>query len=160
MRGRKLPKLPGSGIGAMLVLLVSACGGGGGSGAHGEIGDITVSRAVAWSAADIKGATIGMEIHNAGDAADTLVGVSAAVGDATLHSEAPGQGMQPVPLVPLERKGSLRFGRGLHVMVTDLPKSPAPGDSVRLTLRFARAGALDLNVPVLKYSAALTALGE
>src|SRR4029077_882806 len=103
-------------------------------GAHGTIGDVSVSHAVAWGAADVKAATIGMEIHNAGDAADTLVGVTAAAGDATLHNEAPGQGMHPIPVVPLERKGSLRFGRGLHVMVTDLPKSPVAGDSVRLTL--------------------------
>jgi copper(I)-binding protein len=45
-------------------------------------------------------------------------------------------------------------------MLTEMPDHPKPGQTVPVTLRFARAGALDLAVPVLRYSDALEALGE
>jgi copper(I)-binding protein len=77
-----------------------------------------------------------------------------------LHSEVAGQGMRPVPVLPLAPRGSVRIGRGLHVMVESLRDAPATGSSIPLTLRFARAGPMELSVPVLRYSEALTALGE
>jgi len=46
------------------------------------------------------------------------------------------------------------------VMVESLKDAPATGGTIPLTLRFARAGSMDLSVPVLRYSDALTALGE
>jgi copper(I)-binding protein len=45
-------------------------------------------------------------------------------------------------------------------MVDGLQVVPAAGTTVPVTLRFARAGPMDLSVPVLRYSEALTALGE
>ncbi len=130
------------------------------AGARGTSGPISVKHAVAWSAADVKAVTIGMEIGNDGDAVDTLVGVTSPLGAAMLHTEVPGEGMRPVPALPLQRHTSIRIGRGLHVMVESLQKTPSAGATIPITLRFARAGAIDLSVPVLKYSDALTALGE
>lgn len=129
-------------------------------GARGSTGTIRVTHAVAWSAAGVKAATVGMEISNEGDATDTLIAVTSPAGAAMLHTEVAGQGMRPVPVLPLAPRGSIRIGRGLHVMVESLKDAPATGSSIPLTLRFARAGPLELSVPVLRYSDALTALGE
>ena len=48
-------------------LVAAACSRPVGVGAHGTTGSIRVTHAVAWSAADVKAATVGMEIGNAGD---------------------------------------------------------------------------------------------
>lgn len=141
-------------------LLLAACARSPGVGATGNRGSISVRHAVAWSAADVKSATVGMEISNAGDAPDTLVGVTSRAGAATLHTEVAGQGMRPVPALPLPPRGAIRIGRGLHVMVENLREVPVSGDTIPLTLRFAQAGAIELSVPVLRYSEALSALGE
>jgi copper(I)-binding protein len=145
-------------IGSSLV--IAGCSRPAGAGAHGSSGALQVTHAVAWSAADVKAATIGMEISNGGDATDTLVAVTSPAGAAMLHTEVTGQGMRPVPALPLPPRGSVRIGRGLHVMVENLKDAPATGTTIPLTLRFARGGAIDLSVPVLRYSEALTALGE
>jgi copper(I)-binding protein len=141
-------------------LVCSACSRPVGVGAHGNTGSIRVTHAVAWSAADVKAATVGMEISNGGDAFDTLIAVTSPAGAAMLHTEASGQGMRPVPVLPLAPRASIRIGRGLHVMVESLKDVPATGSTIPLTLRFARAGSMDLSVPVLRYSEALSALGE
>ena len=65
----------------------------------------------------------------------------------------------PRPL-PLPRRSAIRIGRGLHVMIEGLQATPAPGKVIPLTLRFAHAGPMELSIPVLRYSEALTALGE
>jgi copper(I)-binding protein len=129
-------------------------------GARGSIGSISVTRAVAWGAADVKAATVGMEINNTGDVTDTLIAVTSPAGAAMLHTEVPGQGMAMVPVLPLPRRSAIRIGRGLHVMIENLQAIPAAGTTIPVTLRFARAGTIDLSVPVLRYSEALTALGE
>lgn len=130
------------------------------AGAAGRAGDIVVTHAVAWGAADVKAATVGMEISNQGDVTDTLVAVTSPAGNATLHTEAPGQGMRPIPALPLQRRSAIRIGRGLHIMIEELATAPSAGKSIPVTLRFAHAGPMELSIPVLRYSEALTALGE
>jgi copper(I)-binding protein len=142
------------------VLLSAACSRTAEVGAAGSSGPIVVERAVAWSAAGLKAATVGMEISNQGDVTDSLIAVTSPAGNATLHSEVPGQGMRPVPVLPLPPRGTLRIGRGLHIMVEDMKAAPATGGTVPVTLRLARGGAIELAVPVMRYTEALTALGE
>lgn len=141
-------------------LIGAACSRPVGVGAHGSTGSIRVTHAVAWSAADVKAATVGMEISNGSDVFDTLIAVTSPAGAAMLHTEMAGQGMRPLPVLPLAPRASIRIGRGLHVMVESLKDAPATGGTIPLTLRFARGGSMDLSVPVLRYSEALTALGE
>lgn len=141
-------------------LLLVACSQRPDSGATGRAGDLVVTHAVAWGAADVKAATVGMEIRNDSDLTDTLVAVTSPAGNATLHTEAPGQGMRPIPALPLPRRSAIRIGRGLHVMIEGLAAAPAAGQSIRVTLRFAHAGPMELSIPVLRYSEALTVLGE
>lgn len=141
--------------------ILAACGGGTGGGASASAGDLQVVHAVAWTApGDVKGATIGLEIRNNKDAADTLVGVASLAGSATLHVESPGGGMRPVPAIPLPRRMATRLGRGLHLMVSEMPAQPKPGEELPLTLRFASGTAIDLQVPVMRYSDALGILGQ
>jgi copper(I)-binding protein len=54
-------------------------------------------------------------------------------------------------LVPGRATVSLRPG-GAHVMVTRFEESVVRGDSVYVTFRFARAGAISLNVAVIDHS--------
>lgn len=145
---------------AASFLSLAGCARGPEAGATGHAGDIVVTHAVAWGAADVKAATVGMEIRNDGDLTDTLVAVTSPAGNATLHTEAPGQGMRPIAALPLPRRSAIRIGRGLHVMIEGLQATPAPGKVIPLTLRFAHAGPMELSIPVLRYSEALTALGE
>jgi copper(I)-binding protein len=51
-------------------------------------------------------------------------------------------------------------GRTVHVMVEDLTSAIPVGSTLPLELRFARAGTLRVDVPVLRFSEALTALGR
>lgn len=129
-------------------------------GATGSSGSIAVMHAVAWSAAGVMAATVGMEISNQGDVTDSLIAVTSPAGNATLHSEVPGQGMRPVPVLPLPPRGTIRIGRGLHVMIEGLKEAPATGSTIPVTLRFSSGGAIELAVPVLRYTEALSALGE
>lgn len=129
-------------------------------GAHGRAGDLDVRHAVAWGAADVHAVTVGLEVENRGDVADTLIALTSGLGAATLHAEVPGTGMRPMPVLPLPRRSSIRLGKGLHIMVQDLSRAPAPGDTIPLSLRFVHAGTLDLRVPVLRYSEAIDAVGE
>jgi periplasmic copper chaperone A len=141
-------------------LLATGCARPRGAGASASAGAMAVTHAVAWGAADLKAVTVGMEINNQGDVDDTLVAVTSPSGAAMLHTEVPGQGMRPIPTLPLPRRSAIRIGRGLHLMVEALQAAPATGATIPVTLRFARAGPMELSIPVLRYSEALTALGE
>jgi copper(I)-binding protein len=116
-------------IAAISVQPLAGCSRPADVGATARAGSITVTRAVAWSAADVKAATIGMEIGNTGDVTDTLVAVTSPAGAAMLHAEMPGQGMRPVPTLALPARSAIRMGRGLHVMVEDLRTAPGPPTS-------------------------------
>lgn len=139
--------------------VLAACGSGG-SGANASLGDLHVRHAVAWTSGDVKGASIGFEINNQSDQVDSLVAITTPRGNAVLHVERPGGGMEPLQVLPLPRHMGTRLGAGLHVMVSEMPAQPKAGERIPVTLRFARGGALDLEVPVLKFSDAMDVLGQ
>ena len=145
---------------AVGITVLAACARRNEAGAHGRVGDIDVRHAVAWGAADVHAVTVGLEIGNRGDGADTLIALTSPLGAATLHTEVPGEGMRPTPVLPLPRRSSTRLGKGVHVMIQDLARAPTAGDTIPLSLRFVRAGTLELRVPVLRYSEAVAAVGE
>jgi copper(I)-binding protein len=93
---------------------------------------------------------------NRGDRADTLVGIaSPASAGAMLHRQVPDGGMvgmahvDALPLAPGD--SAVMAPGGLHIMLTSLERLPAPGDSLALVLRLARAGELAVTVPVRAY---------
>jgi len=144
----------------LALLLLTACDRTDG-GATARVGDVTVRRAVAWTMSAAHSATAGFEIDVDGQG-DTLLGVSSPAGRAGLHAtkSATGNGMQPIPALPLGVGRTVLDGRAVHVMVDDLRTDIPVGGTLPLELRFARAGTVTLQVPVLRFSEALSVLGR
>ena len=130
-------------------------------GATASVGDVTVRRAVAWTMGEARSATAGFELDISGSG-DTLVSVTSSAGQAGLHATkgATSGGMQEIPSLPLAPGRTMVDGTMVHVMVQSLAADIPVGGTLPLELRFARAGAVTLQVPVLRFSEALTALGR
>lgn len=133
-------------IGAALAL--ASCSGGK-SGAP----DIGVSGA--WARGTVPGQTAAaayFEITNNGNAADTLVGVSSAIGDATMHSSSMEGGimrMRPLQSVDLPAHSVVKFQPGgNHIMITGLKRPLGEHDSFALSLHFQLSGDRDVTVEV------------
>ena len=141
------------------LLLAAGCRGAPDVGASAQAGNVSVSRAVAWTMAEIGSATVGFELDVA-RGADTLVAVSSSAGRAGLHGTKGAGGMHELASLPLEPGRTMIDGRSVHVMVEELAADIPVGGTLPLELRFARAGAVHLDVPVLRFSEALTALGR
>lgn len=100
-------------------------------------------------------------LRNEGARADALVGVASPSGrSASLHRMVSENGMmrmEPVEVVPLPPGETVRLEPGgLHAMVEELVSSPAAGDSLEVTLRFANTPAVTRWIPV-RHPADLTA---
>lgn len=86
-----------------------------------------------------------MQIDNKGAAADRLLAVRTAAGDASVHEMKMDAGVMTMRAlaggldVPAEGTVSLQPG-GLHVMLEKLARPLAPGDRVPMILSFAKAG--------------------
>jgi len=96
-------------------------------------------------------------VINAGSHADTLIGIETSIGEsATLHAmsdEAGSMVMYPTGPVAIAPHDTLRLAPGgFHVMVTGMSTRPQVGDTIAVTLSFARTGRIDLSVPILTYT--------
>jgi periplasmic copper chaperone A len=110
-----------------------------------------------WARATPKGATIGagyMKITNTGNEPDRLVGGSVAfAGRFEVHSMTMEQGVMKMREVKdgLEIKPGetveLKPG-GYHVMFVDLKEPLKQGEDVSVTLKFAKAGTIEVKYPV------------
>lgn len=94
-------------------------------------------------------------VRNLGSAPDTLDGASSDIAAmAHLHRMA-GMGaaqMRSLDVAEVPAGGSLRLAPGgLHVMLMELRERPVVGDTITITLRFRRAGAVAVRVPVVSY---------
>ncbi|HEX5820041.1 MAG TPA: copper chaperone PCu(A)C [Gemmatimonadales bacterium] len=147
-------------LAAGLVLTVaSACRRAPDVGASATVGQVTVRRAVAWTMNEVQSATAGFELDVA-QGTDTLLAVSSPAGRAGLHATQGPGGMHEIASLPLASGRTMVDGRTVHVMVQDLAADIPIGGTLPLELRFARAGTVELAVPVLRFSEALTALGR
>ncbi|MCB2106784.1 MAG: copper chaperone PCu(A)C [Rhodobacteraceae bacterium] len=121
--------------------------------------DISVSQA--WMRATIGAggnSAAYMTIANAGSAADVLTGVTTPVaGMADVHQTVEDNGMmkmEAVPKLEIPAGGSVSLSPGgYHVMVMQVGKKLTAGDTVPMTLTFERAGAVDIDVPVVPLGA-------
>ena len=131
---------------AAVVVLLAAL-----TGCHPErpvarSGDLSVTRAWATAGPDGAAGTVYFTLHNDGNDADTLLSVTVDSVSATTHAMRTSGGM--MQMVPLERPvipagGTLALSPGhLHVMFNEPWRRLALGDTVRITLRLARRGAL------------------
>ena len=110
----------------------------------------------AWAPPTAGRATVGvayMTVVNNGAAADRLMGAeSAAAAKVELHMTTLDNGiarMRAVPSLQLPARQSveLRPG-GLHLMLVDLKAPLTAGAEIRVTLRFEKAGLVEVAVPV------------
>ena len=142
---------------AASLALLAGCSGSTASPAAG----ITVTDA--WARSSSATASAGAAyatITNAGSAADALIGASSpAAATVELHEtvvmgspDASGggmMGMQPVARVEIPAGGSLQLKPGsYHVMLIGLVKDLKAGDTIDLTLKFERAGAISVKAQV------------
>jgi copper(I)-binding protein len=95
-------------------------------------------------------------LHNSGTEADTLVGISVpSAATAMLHGVMQDGNitrMVMLDILPIPSNSEVRLAPGgIHLMLSGLAPVPRPGDTLQLKLNFARAGAVNLAVPVHAY---------
>lgn len=91
---------------------------------------------------------------------DTLQSVRTALAErVTLHFTESSGIMQPTAAFGIEAGERLALrDQGPHAMMESLVRALEPGDSVTITFRFARAGEIELRVPVVRLTEAATEL--
>lgn len=116
-----------------------------------ERNGVQVQAAYAHPSAGDAGAAY-FRIANRGNGTDTMTAVTGAgVGTAMVMTTSNGR-MSPLGPLTLAPGSSVAMAPGgVHVMFGGLTRDWAIGDTVHLTLRFARAGDLEVAVPVLPY---------
>lgn len=93
-------------------------------------------------------------VRNGGKTPDTLLSVQSPVAaTAEIHATTTENGimtMAPAGPMNIDPGGTLLLAPGgLHVMMKDLSKPLVRGETVEITLTFAKAGEVELTVPVL-----------
>ena len=109
-----------------------------------------------WARPTVPGQTAGaayLTIHNAGPAADRLIGVASSVAaSASVHQTSNVGGVSRMRaadrLAVAPGKALVMAPGGLHVMLMGLKSPLRPGTRLPLTLRFERAGLVRTTVPI------------
>lgn len=130
-------------------------------GARSEDGTIVVTRVVAPAPVRLNDPSlIAMAVYatiaNRGNAADTLVAVSVPNARASMHhTVGPSDGakvMMPASMLVVPAKSFVRFAPGgSHVMLDELTRRIAPGDTLTVTFSFRRAGTVPAAARVVAY---------
>lgn len=147
-------------LGSAITALLIACGGPEASPPRRPVAaaaDLEIYDAYAPAPAAPDVGSLYFTVVNSGSAPDTLLAIaSSAGGNALLHDmiqEAGSMRMHPTGPMPIAAHDSLRLKPGgYHVMLSDLSQRPLVGDTMRVVLTFARAGAIEFDVPVLSYT--------
>ncbi len=119
-----------------------------------SVGPIRITGAYLPQPASPDVAAVYFTVADTGDQADTLLSAtSVPAAQVMLMSESSSGGSESMTAVPgglsIPAHGQLALtAGGYHVMLTDPAVSLKQGDTVRLTLTFAHAGQVALNVPV------------
>ncbi len=117
------------------------------------VGDLEVHGAYSFAPPTQSEAAGYFTIVNGGRQPDTLLGIASPIAaGAMLHGQVQDGGMVRMthleaPVVPAGDSLVLRPG-GTHLMLMTLDRLPRPGDSIPVTLTFARAGTVSLMLPV------------
>jgi copper(I)-binding protein len=149
-----LPRATASILSLLLVLSVAACGSAASNTTQPAGGIVTIGGA--WVRAGQSGGTTAayMTITNGTLSDDTLTAVATPVAaSASLHetkTDASGMtGMQPVDGIKIPAGGTVSLEPGgYHVMLMGLTGDLAAGQTVRLTLTFKGAGAIEVSAEV------------
>jgi copper(I)-binding protein len=127
---------------------------------------IRVQAAIVPQPASTDEAALYLVLHNEGTVDDTLTAVwSELAQKGEMHETMAMSGgmshMAPVARVVVKAGGDLRFAPGgTHVMLTQLSRKPAVGESVPVRLRFAVAGDLSIAADVVAYADLEARLGK
>ena len=119
-------------------------------------GDLEVHGAFAFAPPTTSEAAGYFTVVNRGGLPDTLLALTSPIaGGAMIHGQVPDGGMVRMvhidaPAVPARDSLVLAPG-GTHLMLMTLDRLPRPGDTIAVTLTFARAGAVNVGLPVHAY---------
>lgn len=98
-------------------------------------------------------AAVYFTVVNHGSGPDTLTSATCACASGAAFHEELASGMVMRQTVPIPPGDSLHlWPGGMHLMLTALDTLPKAGDRLTLSLRFARAGEIPLDVPVRPYA--------
>jgi copper(I)-binding protein len=139
----------------LATILLAGCSNTG-AGALGAGGDIEVPRGFAFAPTSNAPMAAYFTAVNGGRTPDTLVAVvSSRASSATVHRQRLENGMMHMdatgPLVIAPGDSLVLAPGGLHVMLELSGAEPTQGDSLQVTLRFARAGDVLVTLPVRAY---------
>ncbi len=128
---------------------------------HGATGAIRVAGAYIPQQASPDVAAAYLDITNTGDTTDALTTVtSSAAPTVSMHDNITtggGQAMVPLGSLAVPAHSSVRFTVGhRHLMLMNPPHLLRQGQTVMLSLHFARAGELTVAVPVVGFTAPAT----
>ena len=120
-----------------------------------KAGDLTIEKP--WARATPKGADVGaayVEIRNAGGDADKLTGGAADFANVEIHEMSmQGNVMKMQELtdgLAIPAHGDVKLAPGgHHIMLTALKHPLVKGETAKLTLTFARAGAVTVDFPIV-----------
>lgn len=117
--------------------------------AKASVGDLRITNGFAYEPIIQASGAAYFTVQNTGSVPDTLLGISSpAAAGAMLH----GGSMAHLSVVEIPAGGTLTLKSGdTHVMLSDFITMPHAGDSLPLTVEFARAGSVSLQLPVRKY---------
>ena len=89
-------------------------------------------------------------VTNSGRTADRLTAVSSDLSPmVSMHTTTDSDAMKPVTSLPIPAGGTLRLRTGgNHLMLMNLKRRPAVGDTVTFTLTFAHSAPITVNAPV------------
>lgn len=148
----------------MVIILTSALGCGGPAasaiGATGSVGPILVSHVVAWGLPAAASLTVGLHLTHNGAEPDTLEGAQAGDQALMLHDVVGGRMVRLDLLEVAPGPGMVLGTGGVHLMGEGVSSAIWDEGEVEVTLRFRRAGALALRVPVVNYSEAMRELRQ
>lgn len=151
-------------LSAGVAMAVAACGPGAPA-PVATIGDLTVQAAFMPSSPTPDVVSFYCVVQNEGAESDTLMEVVAAFADTvTIHETVVSEGRsQMTPRdgmeIPAGAVVAMQPG-GYHAMLTGLRTRLAVGDTVRMTLRFRRAGRVEVPVPVRTYTDVVRGIEE
>lgn len=131
------------------VVALASCGGS--PPPIARAGDIALLTAYAHPNAGDAGAAY-FRLANSGAQADTLLAVQGPDSSTAMLMTTSGGHMQGAPAIVLAPGQTVEMiPGGMHVMFSGLTRDYPIGDTLRVTLRFARAGALAVAAPVVAF---------
>jgi periplasmic copper chaperone A len=140
---------------AALAAVASACGSAGGAGSvSARQGDIEVVDPYVPAPASPSVAAMYVTVRDVGPSADTFQGGSTPAAATTALMTESADSMAPLTSVPVPAHGQAALQPGhSHLMLQDLNGTLRAGQTIIVDLHFARAGTVEVRVPVIRMSA-------